>query len=806
MAQKKKEKHDELVIPEWLPVVPLNNAVLFPGATAPIAVNNDEANRSVEAAAKGNRLFVAIAVKDTVPEEELAFEHYYRIGTVAFIIRLMRGGEDSMQLVVRGIQKIRVLDFEMRSEIPYARIESVIEKKETSNQIEALMRQVAEQAELLIQKAPLIPNELQGLPSSIENPHRLSYMVLSLTRADMHHLQAIYEMSPAVEKLRQTLKEVSHELEIIELGGKIQNEIQARLSKSEKEYYLREQLRAIRKELGETDDSNPEVLELRKAVLEKNLPDNIREKVESEIKRLERMSPSSPEYPMTRNYVDWLMEFPWLRFTEDKLDLLEAEKILNEDHYDLERVKERILEFLAVRKLNPKIKGPILCFVGPPGVGKTSLGQSIARALGRKFVRLSLGGVRDEAEIRGHRRTYIGALPGTIVQHIRRAGTSNPVFMLDEIDKVGQDFRGDPSSALLEALDPAQNTTFRDHYMEVDIDLSNVLFIATANYPDRIQAPLRDRMEEIRLAGYTTEDKVRIANTYLIPRAAKDNGLQANDVVFAKGAMPFLIRGYTREAGVRNLERNIQSICRKIAVQKIKNSWKKKRVSEEGIREMLGSERFLEEVARRTSRPGVATGLAWTPVGGEILFVEALPLQGGKGVQLTGKLGEVMRESARAAYSLVRANAHHLDIPEDYFHEHEMHLHVPAGAIPKDGPSAGITMVTAIASACMNVPVRRDLAMTGEITLSGLVLPVGGVKEKILAAHRAGIEEIILPSRNERDLEDVDEGIQKEMKFTFVDSIDQVLELVILQNNRGRKKRKPSESRKERTQANGKSD
>ncbi|MFB3789500.1 MAG: endopeptidase La, partial [bacterium] len=686
------ERSEEIQIPEWLPVVPLNNAVLFPGATAPIAITSEEAIRSVELAAKGNRLFATSSIRrEPAKKDRKTLDHLYRVGTVALILRMMRGAEQATQLVVRGLHKIRILAYKNKNGIHWAQIEVVEEKNEKSIAIEALSRQVAEQAELLIQKAPLIPEELQGLPSSMQSPHRLAYMVLSLTRADMHRLQEIYETPSLEKKLRMTLKEIAHELEIINLGGKIQNEIQTKLSKSEREYYLREQMQAIRKELGETEDDNVELDDLREKISKKALPDAVREKGEAELKRLSRMSPNSAEYPMTRNYLDWLLEFPWLEETEDKLSIASAERILNQDHYDLKLVKDRILEFLAVRKLNPHIQGPILCFVGPPGVGKTSLGQSIARALGRKFVRLSLGGVHDEAEIRGHRRTYIGALPGTIVQQLRRAGSINPVFMLDEIDKVGSDFRGDPSSALLEVLDPAQNKAFRDHYMELDIDLSKVLFIATANVPDRIQPPLRDRMEEIRLAGYSTQEKIQIANRYLIPRSIANNGLKPGDIVFGKGALEFLIRGYTREAGVRNLEREIQSICRKIAVNKTKGKWRKRKIVSAVITQLLGAERFMDEVKRRTSTPGVATGLAWTSAGGEILFVEALSMAGSKGLLLTGKLGDVMKESARAALSLVRSRQTQLGIPSDFFREHELHLHVPAGAVPKDGPSAGVT-------------------------------------------------------------------------------------------------------------------
>lgn len=775
IIEEKPDKQEAIKIPEWLPAVPLHNAVLFPGATAPIAISSEEAVQAVELAAKGNRLFAAVTSKadDTDPVESI--NEIYRVGTAAFIIRMMRGPEDVTQLVTRGVSKIKIHSLSMRDGIPWVKVSVIPEDIENSSAIEALMRQLADREEELIRNSPGIPSELEGLPSSLQNPHRLAYMGLSLTRSDKHALQKVYQVKSLERKLKLALKEVARELEIVDLGGKIQNEIETKLSQTEKEYYLREQLRAIRKELGEADDENQEIDLIREQIESTPLPEHVLEKVESELKRFERMPNSSPEYPMQRTYLEWLLEFPWLKNTLDKIDIRKAERILNEDHYDIKQVKERILEYLAVRKLNPNIKGPILCFVGPPGVGKTSLGHSIARALGRKFARLSLGGVHDEAEIRGHRRTYIGAMPGAIIQQIKRSGANNPVFMLDEIDKVGRDFRGDPSSALLEVLDPAQNHSFRDHYMEIDTDLSQVLFIATANVPDRIQPPLRDRMEEIRLAGYTTQEKEQIALRYLVPRAVKENGLNQSDLQFGHGALEQLIRGYTREAGVRNLERRLFAVARKIAVKKTRNKWRRVKMTKARLNEVLGPIQFTEEVAQRTSRPGVATGLAWTSVGGEILFVEALPVRGGKGILLTGKLGDVMKESARAAISVIKSRSRQLGIDDKFFKENELHLHVPAGAVPKDGPSAGVTMATAVASAALKKSVRPDLAMTGEITLSGHVLPVGGIKEKIIAAHRAGIKTILLPKRNEKDLEEIDKSIRKELTFTFASMIDDVL-------------------------------
>ncbi|MBZ0258164.1 endopeptidase La [bacterium] len=777
IIEEKPEKQEAIHIPDWLPAVPLHNAVLFPGATAPIAISSEEAVQAIELAAKGNRLFAAVTSKedDTDPVESI--NEIYRTGTAAFIIRMMRGPEDVTQLVTRGVSKVKIHSMSMRDGIPWVKVSVIPESYDRTSSIEALMRELAEREEELIRNSPGIPSELEGLPSSLQNPHRLAYMGLSLTRSDKHALQKVYQVKSLERKLKLALKEVARELEIVDLGGKIQNEIETKLSQTEKEYYLREQLRAIRKELGEADDENQEIDLVREQIETTPLPEYVLEKVESELKRFERMPNSSPEYPMQRTYLEWLLDYPWLKSTHDKIDIRKAERILNEDHYDIKQVKERILEYLAVRKLNPDIKGPILCFVGPPGVGKTSLGQSIARALGRKFARISLGGMHDEAEIRGHRRTYIGAMPGAIIQQIKRTGSNNPVFMLDEIDKVGRDFRGDPSSALLEVLDPAQNNAFRDLYMEIDVDLSQVLFIATANVPDRIQPPLRDRMEEIRLAGYTTQEKEQIALRYLVPRAVKENGLNPTDLQFGQGALETLIRGYTREAGVRNLERRLFAVARKIAVKKTRNKWRKVKMTKARVSELLGPIQFIEEMAQRTSRPGVATGLAWTSVGGEILFIEALPVRGGKGVLLTGKLGDVMKESARAAISLIKSRSRILGIEDKFFRENELHLHVPAGAVPKDGPSAGVTMATAVASAALKQPIRSDLAMTGEITLSGHVLPVGGIKEKVIAAHRAGIKCLLLPKRNEKDLEEIDKTIRKDLDFNFAESIDDVLKV-----------------------------
>jgi ATP-dependent Lon protease len=615
-------------------------------------------------------------------------------------------------------------------------------------------------------------------------------MVASTINSNPEEKQKVLEIQDVKARLKEVTRLVNHQLSVLELGNKIQSQVKGDMDQSQKEYYLRQQLKAIKEELGETDESQVEIEEYRAKIKEKNLPPEALKEAERELDRLSRMHPSSAEYTVASTYLDWITALPWHEDTEDNVDIKKAQKILDDDHYGLEKPKKRIIEYLAVRKLKPESKGPILCFAGPPGTGKTSLGQSIARALGRKFHRISLGGVRDEAEIRGHRRTYVGALPGRIIQGLRRAESNNPVFMLDEIDKVGSDFRGDPSSALLEVLDPEQNFSFTDHYLDVPFDLSKVMFITTANILDTIPPALRDRMEVLMLHGYTLDEKLKIANRFLIPRQRDEHGIKAKQIKFSQGAVKQIITGYTREAGLRNLEREIASVCRGVASKIATGKVKSVTIKVNDIHGYLGPIRFTSETKARVTTPGVATGLAWTPTGGELLFIEATAMKGKKGLTLTGQLGDVMKESATAALSFIRANAKRLNVDEDFFDNHDLHIHVPAGAIPKDGPSAGVTMLTALISLLTNKTIHKDLAMTGEITLRGQVLPVGGVKEKVLAAHRAGIREIILPEWNQKDLEDIPPKVKKEIRFHFVDKMIKVLEIALDRKKPPARKRK----------------
>ena len=632
----------------------------------------------------------------------------------------------------------------------------------------------------VVELAPYLPREAFVTALNIKRPSRLANFIASNLNLDVESKMELLAAPDLSTKLTRLSFYLTRELEILQIGSRIQSQVQQEMAKTQREYFLREQLKAIQQELGELDEKSLEIKELREKLESLDLPPEVRKEAEKEIERLSRLSPNSFEHPIIRNYLDWIIELPWNVSTEDNLDIDLAKKILDEDHYDLEKVKERILEYLAVYKLKRDIKGPILCFVGPPGVGKTSLGKSIARALGRNFVRISLGGIRDEAEIRGHRRTYVGALPGRIIQGIRKAGTNNPVFMLDEVDKIGMDFRGDPASALLEVLDPEQNYAFVDHYLGVPFDLSRVMFIATANVLDTIPPPLLDRMEVIFLSGYTDLEKIAIAQRYLIPKQCEENGLQPQDVIIEADIIQKIIREYTREAGVRNLERSIATICRKIAKEVAQGAQGPFVVDEEKLREFLGPRRFLDEVMEGKDEIGVATGLAWTESGGEILFVETVVLPGKGNLLLTGNMGEIMQESAKIALSCVRARAQEWNIPPDFYEKNDIHVHVPAGAIPKDGPSAGITMVVSMISALARVPVRHDVAMTGEITLTGKVLPVGGIKEKVLAAYRAGIREVILPRENEKDLQEVPEEVKKTMNFLLVENVNQVLDLALV--------------------------
>ena len=762
------------------PVLPVTETLLFPHMVIPLVISEPSLIKLVEEAIAGDRTIVVVGVR-----EEEGKREFYEIGTAGLILRMARTAEESIRLIIQGISRVRIR--EVLSHEPYIRakaeiLEDIVER---DLETEALMSNVRNQFVRILDLSPQMPSELKTLAANIDDPGVLADMVVSNVNITLAERQEILETLEVKKRLEKTLHILTRQVEILELGQKIQAQVRDQMEKSQREYYLREQLRVIQKELGEAEAA--EIEELKKKIEEADLPDQVRKEAERELRRLSRMHPSSAEYTVVRNYLDWLLDLPWRKSTEDRLDLKEAQAILDADHYDLEKVKNRILEHLAVRKLKPDTKGPILCFVGPPGVGKTSLGRSIARAMGRKFLRISLGGVRDEAEIRGHRRTYVGAMPGRIIQGLRRVGVNNPVFMLDEIDKLGADFRGDPASALLEVLDPEQNATFSDHYLEVEFDLSQVMFIATANVLDTIPGPLLDRMEVIEIPGYTEEDKLHIAKRYLIPRQLEAHGLTTKNLRFTNGALTHIIRQYTREAGLRNLERQIAAICRAVAKEVALGEADSVTIRVNDLDRYLGPPKYLPEVAERTKIPGVAVGLAWTPFGGEILFVEATRMKGQRRLILTGKLGEVMRESAEAALSYIRSKASELGIPEDFFDHHDIHIHVPAGAIPKDGPSAGITILVALVSLLTDRTVRHDVAMTGEITLRGLILPVGGIKEKVLAALRAGIKEVILPKRNQKDLEEIPQEAREKIRFHLVSRVEEALAIIFPRRRRRKK-------------------
>ncbi|HME93051.1 MAG TPA: endopeptidase La [Methylomirabilota bacterium] len=791
---------DNVVVPDALPVLPLRDAVVLPLTMVPLAVGQPRSVRLVDDVMRGNRLVALVAQPDPKVEAS-ALGDLYRVGTVGMIHQLMRAPDGSIRLMVQGVERIRLLDLVGTEPYLVARVEVSREPTVAGTETDALRLAVVDVFRRVVGASPELPDELAAAAESLAEPLRLAYFVATVVPLDLAARQALLELDPVPAKLRRLVDLLQKELAVRELGRKIASDTEERLTKKQRDFYLREQLRSIQRELGEEDEAASDVSALRRRVEEAALPEEARREAERELARLAGISPASPEHGMIHTYLEWLVSLPWSKEDAGAIDILRARRVLDEDHFDLEKVKDRILEYLAVKKLRqeragrgvasgeapepaepPPVTGdsparePILCFVGPPGVGKTSLGQSIARALGRKFARMSLGGVRDEAEIRGHRRTYIGALPGRVIQGLRRAESRDPVFMLDEIDKIGADWRGDPSSALLEVLDPAQNHTFVDNYLGVSFDLSHVLFIATANTLDTIPGPLRDRMEILSLPGYTDDEKVGIAKQYLIPKQLAAHGLAAGELAFDPDALRRIVRAYTREAGVRSLEREIATAARKVARRLAEGQRDPVRITADNLGEYLGRPRFFDEVAERTSRPGIATGLAWTPTGGDVLFVEATMMPSSEErLVLTGMLGDVMRESAQAAVSYVWANAAALDIDPKIFEGKTIHVHVPAGAIPKDGPSAGVTMVTALASLATRRPVRGDLAMTGEITLRGRVLPVGGIKEKMLAAHRAGIREVILPRRNERDVEDVPEELRRELRFLFVEDAEEVL-------------------------------
>jgi ATP-dependent Lon protease len=766
-------------VPEDLPILPLYDAVLFPKMVLPLVVMQGESVKLVDEAMAKDRIIGLVVSKK--PEEKSApdREDLAAVGTSALILKMAKTHDNRIQLLVQGLSRFKIKSFKEGKPYLVARIESIKDVEKKDNETEALMSNILSQFERVVELSPGLPPEIAHMAKTIQEPGTLADMIASTINANHEEKQKILEQEDVKKRLKEITRLVNHQLEILELGDKIRSQVKGDMDKSQREYYLRQQLKAIKEELGEKDEASVEIEEYRAKIEEKNLPQEARKEAERELDRLSRMHPSSAEYTVASTYLDWITSLPWHISTQDNLDIKKARKILDEDHFGLEKPKRRIIEYLAVRKLKPESKGPILCFAGPPGTGKTSLGQSIARALGRKFYRISLGGVRDEAEIRGHRRTYVGALPGRIIQGLRRAESNNPIFMLDEIDKVGSDFRGDPSSALLEVLDPEQNFSFTDHYLDVAFDLSKVMFITTANVLDTIPPALRDRMEVLMLHGYTLDEKIKIANRYLIPRQREAHGLNARQIKFNSSAVKHIITGYTREAGLRNLEREIANVCRGVASKIAEGEVDALTIKVNDIHDYLGPVRLTSETKARITTPGVATGLAWTPTGGELLFIEATAMKGKKGLTLTGQLGDVMKESATAALSFARANARALGIDEDFFDSHDIHIHVPAGAIPKDGPSAGVTMLTALTSLLTDTRIRKDLAMTGEITLRGQVLPVGGIKEKVLAAHRAGIKTIILPDWNRKDLEDIPKNVEKDIEFKFVDKMLDVINIAL---------------------------
>jgi len=795
---------DALQLPQRLPVLPLRGLVVFPMTAVPIRVGQSRSVQLIDDAVSGKRLIGLVTSRN--PElESPGPDDVYWTGTVAAVHRLFKSPDGTLTLIMQGLLRIRVEEFVSQSPYMMARVSLAPEKVAMSPEVEALRRNIVDGFRRLTELAPAVPEEMSTLIINLEDPLQLVYAVANQMRIiDVADAQRLLELDNVTEKMRMLLGLLTKEVEVLELGRKIQSEAQSEIEKTQREYYLREQLKAIRRELGEADEQQMEVEEFRAKIEKAGMPEEAEKEARRELERLNKLPTAAAEYGVIRTYLDWLTTLPWSVQSEDNLDIMHARQVLDEDHYDLEEIKERILEYLSVRKLREERKdefaqqeptdlirrereGVILCFVGPPGTGKTSLGQSIARALGRKFIRQSLGGVRDEAEIRGHRRTYIGALPGRIVQALRRVESKNPVFMLDEVDKLGIDFRGDPAAALLEVLDPEQNREFRDHYLDVPFDLSRVMFITTANLLDPIPAPLRDRMEILKLSGYTETEKVRIAQGYLIPRQLRENGLRPDELSFTDGALPKIIRDYTREAGVRNLEREIGRVCRKVVTRIAEGNGEPARVTVRDVARFLGKPSFFPEIALRTQLPGVATGLGVTIAGGDLMFFEATKMPGSKGFTITGQLGEVMKESAQAALSYVRSKADRLGIPEDVFNKTDIHLHVPAGAVPKDGPSAGVTIATALASLLTGCKVRDDVGMTGEITLRGQVLPVGGIKEKVLAAHRAGLKTVIMPKQNAKDLDDVPQEVRKSLKFVLAERVDDVFEAALVPDGQERR-------------------
>jgi ATP-dependent Lon protease len=764
-------------IPDILPLLPVKEAVLFPNMVIPILVNTQNYVPMLEEVMEKDKMVVVAMMGD---EEKAALEagNFSRIGTVASLVKMSKGSEGSV-VVVQGLYRAVITGIASKEPNYLVHIQKIHEEEKTGKRVEALKSNLINVFKELVPLSPYLPDEILNVVRHISDPGTLADIIGSYLNIEGQKRQSILESLDVEERLEKLTVYLNDELEVNKMGQQIQNQVQKGIDKHQREYYLREQLKAIQKELGVSDQEPSEIQELKEKLEKKKLPEAAQKVANKEIEKLSKMNSSSSEYTVVTNYLDWLLTLPWSESTVDKLDIKKAERILNQHHYDLQKVKKRILEYLAVRKLNPNHKGPILCLVGPPGTGKTSLGRSVAEAIGRKFVRLSLGGVRDEAEIRGHRRTYVGALPGRIIHGLKKAGSNNPIFMLDEVDKIGNDFRGDPASALLEVLDPEQNFSFSDHYLEVEFDLSKVMFITTANQVDTIPRPLLDRMEVLELPGYTEEEKVEIARKFLIPRQIKEHGLDPERIHITRSAIQRIIREYTREAGVRNLEREIGGICRSLARSIAEGKKGNVSVRANKLPGHIGLPKFSSDILERTGVPGVATGMAWTPAGGDILFVEATMMPGQKSLVLTGQLGDVMKESAQAALSYVRSKAKNLGISEDFFRDRDLHIHVPAGAIPKDGPSAGVTILTALASLLTCRPIKSDFAMTGEVTLRGAVLPVGGIKEKVLAASRNGIKHIILPERNRNDLEEIPEKIRDHLEFHLVKKMDEVLEIAL---------------------------
>jgi ATP-dependent Lon protease len=778
-------KGSQVEIPDVLPLLPIRDIVIYPYMMLPLFVGRDVSIRAVEESLSRDRLIFLVAQKNSAEETPNPAD-INRVGTIASIMRMLKLADGRVKILVQGLSKGEIDTYLRERPFFEVKLRKVIEPalQEVPIEVEALMRTAKEKIEQILNLKNL-PPEIVMVTDNISDPGVLADLVASNLRLKIEESQAILEIFDPIERLKKVNELLSRELELSTMQARIQSQAKEEMSKTQRDYYLREQLKQIQQELGEGDERAEEINELKKQIDKAKMPVDVKREADKQLKRLEQMHPESSEASLVRTYLDWLADLPWSKKTKDNLNIKKAKQVLDEDHYDLEKIKERILEYLAVNKLRRKIKGPILCFVGPPGVGKTSLGRSVARALGRNFVRVSLGGVRDEAEIRGHRRTYVGALPGRIIQGIKQSGSNNPVFMLDEVDKVGADFRGDPSAALLEVLDPEQNHSFSDHYLNLPFDLSNVLFICTANMLDPVPPALADRMEVIQLSGYTNEEKLEIARKYLIPRQREDNGISGRHLELSDDAVLRIIAEYTKEAGLRNLEREIASICRKVARKIAEGKKDLTRITRANIHSFLGAPKFLPETEQEHHEIGVATGLAWTSTGGEVLYVEASLSKGRGNLTLTGQLGDVMKESAQAAVSYARAHAKKLGIEEDFYQKMDIHIHVPAGAIPKDGPSAGITMATALISALTKQPVSRDVAMTGEITLRGRVLPIGGLKEKSLAAFRAGIKTIILPDRNEKDLTEIPKALRRKLRCVIAKNMSDVLDVALLRRQSG---------------------